>query len=592
MVAELVRRFRDRGTRGSEATLLAAATLAAWNEDRAASDARSLFQRLAERFSPECMGGGVEAAENWLSDPALSVKDWAMLDAALDYLHCKEASPINWTTEVGACLDAHVQHGTMSLSLPLAEAVSRTIDLPIGGTFACLYSGSATVAWVLAKERDVVLHADREVAIILALLARAACRPLRISRRNPLAGTFMPGPFVYDSPTHQPPFDHFDHIFSVPPFGRRIEEGPAKGAPHEAFHLERLAERATRSFTSVVPDGVLFRETKFETELRRKLVENRRVTVMSLPPGMYWPASGVSASLLMLEPGGQAIRMIDGRSMKKTSSGRVQEGLIVQHLEQFRGLRVEEPRRETFVGPEEIARNSFSLLPDRYLRSGTLAEVEKSLAERQTVTLGEIADVERSKAPLPLRDATEDPPLTAMEIAPMDLVDGRVRIPSRQQAFELREESRVRGVTVRPGDILVSIKGNVGNVGIVDTYASVAEQLNDPWIISQSLAIVRLKQNRHVSSPTILNALLTAPWVREKLESMAGGSTVKSLPMSALRSLVIPVPTLEECAGAEAELSRLVAAREQIEKQQEALAERQRHLWAELWQMPADFGEE
>jgi hypothetical protein len=507
----------------------------------------------------------------------------------LRFLQREVAGPIDWNAEVAHFIHSE-RHGVVSApSLPLARSIANLLDLPLSHSVACLFPGAASIAWVLAGDRAVTLYADQDVAIVMALIARAACRPLKVRRENPIDGSFTPSFLTEDPGERRSPLGRFDHLFSVPPFGMRI-----KGTTFEAQHIERLAPLAKRSFTALVPDGTLFREAKAETETRANWVTNYRATVLSLPAGMFWPATAISTSLLRLESGSSpTARMIDGRSMDKASTGRVQENMIVHHLERFRSLRAEDSDRAMDVSIEQLEDNGFSLLPDRYLKSESLAALEAALNRNPVVALADVATIERGKAPVPLRERDEDPPLTAMEIVPSDLVDGIVRTPRKQQAFDLKEKSRVEGAIVRPGDILVSIKGNVGIVGMVDGMdVTLAEVMNDPWIISQSLAIVRLKPNPHISSPGVLNALLTAPWVREKLESMSGATTVRTLPISALRGLSLPLPSAEECSRAESQLAEIADVRARIEEQQRNLAELRERLWARLWQMPTNFGDE
>ncbi|WP_298670676.1 N-6 DNA methylase [uncultured Sphingomonas sp.] len=590
MTQQLDESARARGVNSADALMLSVAVLVGWNEQREQADGRAMFQALAGRLTGDGHGDALIAARDWLSDPGFSSQDWEFVEDGLSFLRREAGGPIDWNAEVAHCIHPDRRQAGAGPSLPLARSIARLLDLPLSDSVACLFPGAASIAWVLASERDVTLYADRDVAIVMALIARAACRLLRVRRENPIDGSFMPA-FLTENPGEQPsPLGHFDHIVSVPPFGMRMQ----KGGTFEGHHIEHLAPLARRSFTALVPDGTLFREAKGETEFRSKWVTQYRATVLSLPAGMFWPATAISTSLLRLEPGSSSsVRMIDGRSMDKTSTGRVQENMIVQHLERFRSLRAEDTDRAADVPVAELAANSFSLLPDRYLKSANLAALEEALTRNPVVALADVANVERGKAPMPLREPDEDPPLTAMEIAPSDLIDGIVRSPRKQQAFDLKEKSRVEGATVRPGDILVSIKGNVGIVGMVDGVdAALAESMNDPWIISQSLAIIRLKPNPHISSSGVLNALLTAPWVREKLESMSGATTVRTLPISALRGLSLPLPTEEECGRAENQLVEIAAVRERIDEQQRNLAKLQERLWARLWQMPINSGDE
>lgn len=589
LTQQLSQRAWARGMSSTDSLMLTVALLVGWNEQRDQADGRALFRALASRLSGTGHGDALTAAHEWLADAGLSSRDWDFVDDGLRFLQHEVVSPVDWNAEVAYCVHPERHEANATPSLPLARSIARLLDLPLSDSVACLFTGAASTAWALANDRDVTLYADHDVAIMTALFARAACRPIKVRRENPIDGSFMPAYMTGDPGERRSPLGHFDHIFSVPPFGMRV-----KGATFEAQHIERLAPLARRSFTALVPDGTLFREAKAETEIRTRWVENYRTTVLSLPAGMFWPATAISTSLLRLEPDSLPITsMIDGRSMDKTSTGRVQESMIIQHLERFRSLRAEDADRALDVSIDALADNGFSLLPDRYLKSESLAALDEVLNRTPVIALSDIATIERSKAPVPLREPDENPPLTAMEIVPSDLVDGVVRTPRKQQAFDLKEKSRVEGATVRAGDILVSIKGNVGIVGIVDDMdVTLAEIMNDPWIISQSLAIIRLQPNAHISSPRVLNALLTAPWVREKLESMSGATTVRTLPMSALRGLSLPLPSAEEFTRAESRLDDIAGVRERIDEQQRNLAELQERLWARLWQMPIKIGDE
>jgi type I restriction-modification system DNA methylase subunit len=592
LIGSLQRTFLGSGFRSERAAFIAGFIIAAWNEDRTSKDLRVLFTGMAAQLECNDHGDALSAAQDWLQDPGLSAREWETCQNALRVLE-DHRGPIDWTAEVDQFLSFSQGNGrTFGLSLALSKAMDRVLDLPLTDSIACLYTPSAALAWQLSTDRAVTLFADRDIGIILALFARAACRELHVKRQNPIDGSFMPGALDYESVDREPPFVAFDHIVSIPPFGMRISEGPAKGMPFEAYHIERLFERARKTFTAIVPDGFLFRDTKGESEIRHRLIKQRQVTVMSLPAGMFAHAGGVATSILHLEnERSDTALMIDGRSRQKGGPRKAHETIIVKHLEDFRGLRPKDEERMDQVYVDELAANRWSLLPDRYVTSSDLARIDEALGERETVELQEVASIERNKAALPIRDAFEDPPLIALEIAPMDVADGLVAIPTKQQAYETDQKVRVEGITAQADDILVSIKGNIGRVGMVGDGAVLANVMKEPWVISQSLAIVRWQPNDLLPSPAILNAILTAPWVREKLESMSGGTTVKSLPITALRSLRIPVPTREECAAAEEQLKEIEELREIIANQQSNLAEKKETIWSQLWQVPIISGE-
>jgi type I restriction-modification system DNA methylase subunit len=586
---KLVKISFRKGASLQNAHMLAAATISAWSEGCGLADGRSIFYDLAAALPDEDHGSALTAARDWLRDPGLSLTEWESVEDGLRFLDENASAPIDWNAEAAQCLEADAQGNVVQPSLQMAHSISRVIDLPLDASVGCLFSASATLAWVLAEDHEVTAYVEPSTAIILALLSHAACRRLKVRRENPIDGSLMPAPYFRTD--RSPPFEQFDFLVSIPPFGVRVQDGPDRGMAFESYQIRVLAERARTAFYAIIPDGVLFRET--EAQHRERLLSNYKVTVLSLPAGALLPATSISTCLLRLECG-QSDRacLIDGRGLENAIPGRPREGLIAHHLEAFRGLRNENPERTASVLLDYLAENDFSLQPDRYIKTADLAAIERALAKRPVVTLGDITVIERGKAPTPLRERESDPSLVALEIAPSDLVDGVVRTPTRQQAFEAKEETRIRGVTVHAGDILVSIKGTVGIIGIVqDPGVHLAGMMQEPWIVGQSLAIIRLLPEAPIPSPAVLAALLSAPWVQEKLESMSGASTVRTLSLSALRKLALPIPTAEECARAESALADITVLREQIAQHQSNLAESRHLLWSQLWQLPEDFGE-
>ena len=138
---------------------------------------------------------------------------------------------------------------------------------------------------------------------------------------------------------------------------------------------------------------------------------------------------------------------------------------------------------------------------------------------------------------------------------------------------------------VQIGDIVVSIKAAVGIVGKVGMDALIGAVMEQPWVISQSLALISHRKNIFIATPNVLAAILTAPWVRERLANLSGGSVVNTLPISALRSLKIPVPESAEIARIKGELEKIEAMRTEILALQRNVDERQTDLWEQLWNM-------
>jgi type I restriction enzyme M protein len=125
-----------------------------------------------------------------------------------------------------------------------------------------------------------------------------------------LHGFTDPHIFEYDTLTSQERWNEYaDVILANPPF--MSPKGGIK--PHNRFSVQSkrsevlfvdyMAEHLTPGGRAgiIVPDGIVFQSQGSYTELRKMLVENSLVAVISLPAGVFNPYSGVKTSILVLD---------------------------------------------------------------------------------------------------------------------------------------------------------------------------------------------------------------------------------------------------------------------------------------------------
>jgi type I restriction-modification system DNA methylase subunit len=490
---------------------------------------------------------------------------------------------VDWEAELSTVLEySSFRSPSLGMTLPIARALTKVFDIAPSDDCACAFAQSASIAWALSERRPVRLYAgDPDVARLFAMFAAGAKRPLEVDRRNPLDGSFMP--VIPDIESRdRSPVEEVDYLVSTPPFGFRVRDRDGARLPVEGYQAERLRRFARKEFLTIIPDGLLFRDGRGDVALRRRMVEENDVEVDSLPPGIFGRSTGISTSLLRLRSGpGSHVRFVDGRSMPSQSTGKVQEKLLVHHLGRWSNI-IADDVRSIDIPVTTVAESNFALVPDRYIQPRSLQAVEQAAAEMPQVSILDVASIERGKAPRAMHDTDGDVALVCRELAPADLQDGIARRPNRQVGFPPEEVDRARNVAVRAGDILVSIKGNVGAIGIVPSSAPDPES-DEPWIISQSLAIIRYRPNQHLPSPEVLNAILTAPWVRRNLERLASGSTVKSLSMSDLRQLRIPLLRRADLDEAQLAADDIADRRKRVEMELAEIDQHQRMLWTKLW---------
>lgn len=125
-----------------------------------------------------------------------------------------------------------------------------------------------------------------------------------------LHGFTDPHIFEYDTLTSQDRWaEYADVILANPPF--MSPKGGIK--PHRRFSIQAkrsevlfvdyMAEHLTPTGRAgiIVPEGIIFQSQGAYTELRKMLVENSLVAVVSLPAGVFQPYSGVKTSILVLD---------------------------------------------------------------------------------------------------------------------------------------------------------------------------------------------------------------------------------------------------------------------------------------------------
>ena len=125
-----------------------------------------------------------------------------------------------------------------------------------------------------------------------------------------LHGFTDPHIYEYDSLTSEERWNEFaDVILANPPF--MSPKGGIK--PHKCFSIQAkrsevlfvdyMAEHLTPTGRAaiIVPEGIIFQSQDAYKELRKLLVENSLVAVVSLPAGCFNPYSGVKTSILILD---------------------------------------------------------------------------------------------------------------------------------------------------------------------------------------------------------------------------------------------------------------------------------------------------
>ena len=119
-----------------------------------------------------------------------------------------------------------------------------------------------------------------------------------------------PDIFEYDTLTSEERWNQYANvILANPPFMspkggiRPHNRFSVKSRRSEVLFVDYIAEHLTPDGRAgvIVPEGIIFQSQNAHKQLRKMLVEDYLVAVVSLPPGVFNPYSGVKTSILILD---------------------------------------------------------------------------------------------------------------------------------------------------------------------------------------------------------------------------------------------------------------------------------------------------
>lgn len=312
--------------------------------------------------------------------------------------------------------------------------------------------------------------------------------------------------------------------------------------------------------------SALFRTVGVESIVRDELVASGRLAaVLGIPSGMVYPETGISTSLLFLNAAGKSsstvrfLDLADEEFATRTSRGRYEakgdvswRGVLKQSAE-VTGLGRDVPL-------EEVRDNNCILTVDRYLSMQTTSKLNEFLDLYDVRVLPDVVELIRPAA-LPKAEEGE---FLVHETSPGDVGEnGIISPPEKEARIDRAGLRKARNQQIQPGDVILSVKGTIGKVGLVSKDAP-GRDADAFWTVGQSMMILRPR--RATIAPEVLYEFLSNELVREHLRTLAGGAVIQSLNIKDLKALPIPVPEPEEQERIQDAFHQRLAAFEEIKR--------------------------
>ena len=359
----------------------------------------------------------------------------------------------------------------------------------------------------------------------------------------------------YDTLTSEDNWNEFaDVILANPPF-----MSPKGGIrPHNRFSVN--SKRSEVLFVDymaghlgpagragiIVPEGIIFQSQNAYKQLRKMLVDEYLVAVVSLPAGVFNPYAGVKTSVLILDkPLAKRANHVaffkvenDGYNLgaqRRSIEGSDLPGVKAEIAEYLRRLRAGEsvddfePTLGLVVEKEKIAENGeYNLSGERYRESRAHTH------EFPLVYIGDksLFRVESGGTP---RSGVEEywsggvPWITLVDLPARDFI---TEIRNTQRTISEQGLNKSSAKLIPQGSVLVSTRATIGRIAI--------NQI--PLATNQGFKNVVIEAPNRVLSEYVALALTK---LVPLMESWATGGTFKEISKSKFCELQIPLPPLD-----------------------------------------------
>ncbi len=365
-----------------------------------------------------------------------------------------------------------------------------------------------------------------------------------------LHGFSDPKIYEYDTLTSEKHWgEQFDVIMANPPFMT-----PTGGIrPHKRFSVQ--ASRSEVLFVDyilehlnikgragiIVPEGIIFKTETAYKKLRQMLIDDGLFAVVSLPPGVFNPYSGVKTSVLLFD--NQLAKKSDeilflkiendgfdlGAQRRKIDKNDLPE--VLEVLESWKHDKKKKSKIALWVKKEKIAENGdYNLIGERYRET----EVRKN-QKWPLVELGEVCELFIDGDWVESKDQSK----SGVRLIQTGNVGMGVYLDKLDNARFISEETfkRLNCTEVFHGDILISrLPDPVGRACIVP-------KLDTRMITAVDCTIVRVNKSKIL--PLFLLYLTKGAGYYKELNQYLTGSSRSRISRKNLAKIKIPLLPLD-----------------------------------------------
>lgn len=442
---------------------------------------------------------------------------------------------------------AGVQTNFWTLPDDIAKLMTDLISPEKNASCYCPFNGTLSLANHLAdKQLNVYteLQLDNPLPYLTNLLSDLAVEH-RVSHPILSPSWLQPGALT-----------QFDYCFACPPpkqrynvkrindlYGR-FPEQPLYG---DVIHLRHLLAQCRKQTIAIITESVLQRTAGKEPGFKKELLENGWVKAVIRLPASALTSYRDNPYLIILDKQQRHNKMMLLDASVDYFRAHTKRNQIYPQPKTLRNIdvihqQIEDQETTTYsrqVSYDQIAENNYNMRVDRYLQRPPSTKLKS--APQESMPLSELADLIRGQS------ITSDNTVSGdqfLEVMVSDVsVEGIVETASKPVIVNEHQRRAIQQ-RLKPGDILLVIKGHTGKVGLVPTICG------NNWIASQSFQIIRLKKGTWIKDSVVLFQYLCSSAGQALLQQLRSGAAVPLLQTRDIKKLPIPKMSDEDQATA------------------------------------------
>jgi type I restriction enzyme M protein len=371
----------------------------------------------------------------------------------------------------------------------------------------------------------------------------------------------------------------YDKIFSNYPFALRGSELDAcRHELQEYFHLDstqisrcssdwlfnativRLLKENGKA-VAIMTNGAAF--NKPDVYMRQFLVENGYIeTVVNLPAKLFIESS-IYTTMIVISRNNRKIKLINAQDMYSKEGRRINM-LSDDDIEAITNCISNGGENTIELTPTELSEHDYTLVAAHYLEKPIVENGVPFESVIKSITRGSQVKanlLESYKSVLPTKFRYIS--LSNIINGSIDIEDGKQYISELQKALEK---------FVAPNNSLVLSK-----MASPTFRSAVVNTANDQVIVATgNLYIIELDESK--VNPYFVQAFFDSELGEETLNYASGGSAVKTISAEAVKSILIPLPPLEEQNAIAVKYQAALDEYEILQRKMQRLLERKRTL--------------